>query len=202
MYISENFNVRFHDIFYFWKMLENNSASCLIHSDFIPNKKFTKMMISNSAQKIRDVPNAGGSSVISEVLSFEFLSKSVKAQLLKTEMEIVYFPEGGSITDYVCTINNQKVGVSVTRAMKYRGHYTEEDAHHLLTKKLKGVIQANKNSMEKWSKQILHVWTPNKHTANIITMVYYQLSDSIRSNTIVIVTTSKNSPYIYSNGNG
>lgn len=53
-------------------------------------------------------------------------------------MEVSYFPEGGSITDYVCKIFNKKVGVSVTRAMKYRGQYTEEDAHHLLTKKLKG----------------------------------------------------------------
>jgi hypothetical protein len=42
-------------------------------------------------------------------------------------MEVAYFPEGGSITDYVCTISKQKVGVSVTRTMKYRGQYTEED---------------------------------------------------------------------------
>lgn len=200
MYIGENFNVRFHDIFRFWKLLENNSSCGILHSEFIPNKNFRNMMISRSAQKIRDVPNAGGNSVISEVLSFEFLNKAVQAQLLKTEMEVAYFPEGGSITDYVCTISKQKVGVSVTRAMKYRGQYTEEDAHHLLTKKLKGVIQSTKNSMEKWSKQILHIWTPNKHTTNTIAMVYYQLPDNIRSNTVVIVTTSDHSSYIYKNG--
>lgn len=56
----------------------------------------------------------------------------------KTEMEVSYFPEGGSITDYVCDIFGTKVGVSVTRAMKYRGDYTEEDATNLLTKKLRG----------------------------------------------------------------
>ena len=54
-------------------------------------------------------------------------------------MEVTYFPEGGSITDYVCVIFDKKVGVSVTRAIKYRGQYTEEDAAHLLTKKLKGM---------------------------------------------------------------
>ncbi|XP_071143581.1 AAC-rich mRNA clone AAC4 protein-like [Mytilus galloprovincialis] len=200
MYIGENFNVHFHENFNFWKFLEDNSSGGLIHSDFIPNKKFTEMMISNSAKRIRDVPNAGGSSVISEVLSFEFLNKACQAELLKTEMEVSYFPEGGSITDYVCKIFDRKVGVSVTRAMKYRGQYTEEDAHHLLTKKLKGVIQSSKNSMEKWSKQILHVWVPNKHTANTITKVYNQLSANIRSNTIVMVTRSSCSSYIYTNG--
>ena len=57
----------------------------------------------------------------------------------QTEMEVSYFPEGGSITDYVCELFGTKVGVSVTRAMKYRGEYTEEDAATLLMKKLKGI---------------------------------------------------------------
>lgn len=83
MYIGENFNVHFHENFNFWKFLEDNSSGGLIHSDFIPNKKFAEMMISNSAKRIRDVPNAGGNSVISEVLSFEFLNKACQAELLK-----------------------------------------------------------------------------------------------------------------------
>lgn len=58
--------------------------------------------------------------------------------LFQTEMEVSYFPEGGSITDYVCEIFDTKVGVSVTRAMKYRGDFTQEDAMNLLMKKLKG----------------------------------------------------------------
>lgn len=54
-------------------------------------------------------------------------------------MEVSYFPEGGSITDYVCEIFGTKVGVSVTRAMKFwGGEFTVEDAEHLLRKKLKG----------------------------------------------------------------
>ena len=54
-------------------------------------------------------------------------------------MEVAYWPEGGSITDYVCEMFDSKVGVSVTRAMKYRGgDFTDEDAEHLLNKKLKG----------------------------------------------------------------
>lgn len=54
-------------------------------------------------------------------------------------MEVEYFPEGGSITDYVCEIFGTRLGVSVTRAMKYGGgDYTLEDACHLLNKKLRG----------------------------------------------------------------
>ena len=57
----------------------------------------------------------------------------------QTEMEVEYFPEGGSITDYVCEVYGTRLGVSVTRAMKYwGGEYTLEDACHLLNKKLKG----------------------------------------------------------------
>ena len=157
------------------------------------------MMISKSAQRLRDEPNAGGNSVISEVLSFDFLNKAFQAELLKTEMEVCYFPEGGSITDYVCQIFDKKVGVSVTRAMKYRAEYCDEDAQRLLNKKLGGVNQSTRNSLEKWTKQILHIWVPNSHTANILAMVYLQLPHEVRSNTIVLITRTTKSSFIYKN---
>jgi hypothetical protein len=53
-------------------------------------------------------------------------------------MEVSYFPHGGSITDYMCEMFKTTVGVSVTRAMKYKGDYAIEDAKYLLNKKLKG----------------------------------------------------------------
>lgn len=159
------------------------------------------MNLSADGTKIRDVPNAGGSSVISEVLSFEVLQKCFKAKLLKTEMEVSYFPEGGSITDYVCEIFGTKVGVSVTRAMKFRGgEFTEEDAEHLLTKKLKGVIQSSKNTLEDWNKQILHVWSVNNDVTNTLVKVFDRLPASVTSNTVVLVTTTTKSNFIYNNG--
>ena len=85
-------------------------------------------------------PNAGGNSVESETLSFEMLKKSFNAKLLKTEMEVSYWPMGGSITDYVCYMFDSIIGVSVTRAMKYNGEFTYEDANKLLVKKLKGKL--------------------------------------------------------------
>ena len=57
-------------------------------------------------------------------------------------MEVSYWPEGGSITDYVCHMFDITLGVSVTRAMKYKGDFTQEDAERLLTKKLGGTLMA------------------------------------------------------------
>lgn len=168
--------------------------------DFDPNRHFTRMNLSNDAVKIRDVPNAGGSSVISEFMSFEVLQKCFKARLLKTEMKVSYFPEGGSITDYVCEMFDTKVGVSVTRAMKYRGDFADEDAEHLLNKKLRGVVQSSKNSLEKWQKQVLHIWSANNNITNTLIKVYANLSHDVISNTVVLVTTTnKSSNFIFRN---
>ncbi|KAL5018554.1 hypothetical protein ScPMuIL_004276 [Solemya velum] len=157
------------------------------------------MHFSIGADKLLNVPNAGGSSVLSEVLSFELLHKCFRASLLKTEMEVEYFPEGGSITDYVCDVFGQKVGVSVTRAMKYRGQYTRHDALHLLNKKLTGVIQSSRNTLEGWSKQILHVWTPSSRISNTVTKVYKKLPCAVRHNTVVVVTTTDKSEFMFNN---
>ncbi|KAK3096887.1 hypothetical protein FSP39_004414 [Pinctada imbricata] len=182
------------------KLVYDNQRGGLFHFDFESRKEFEEMTLSASAEKILNVPNAGGNSVISEVLSFEFFQKCFNAKLVKTEMEVSYFPEGGSITDYVCQIDGTKLGVSVTRAMKYFGEYTDEDAYHLLMKKLKGVNQATRNSMENWHKQILHVWVPNKDVANTIIKVYgTMVPDEVLSNTVVVVTRAHKSAFIFKN---
>ena len=70
--------------------------------------------------------------------SFELLHRCFGARLLKTEMEVAYFPEGGSITDFTCEMFGTRLGVSVTRAMKFKGVFELEDAEKLLRKKLNG----------------------------------------------------------------
>lgn len=198
MYIGENFSVTIPQYFHFAKLIDDNSLSGIAHCSFDPFKTINKMSLSADAEKILTVPNAGGNSVISEVVSCELLKKCFQARLIKTEMEVDYFPEGGSITDYVCEIFRHKVGVSVTRAMKYFGKYTEEDAEHLLMKKLKGVIQSSRNTLENWNKQILHVWAQSNNIANTITKVYHTLPNEIRANTVVLVTTT-NANFIFDN---
>ncbi|CAH1773776.1 unnamed protein product [Owenia fusiformis] len=199
IYIGENFSVRLNEYFKLIKCINDNKEGGLIQYEYDPFRRVRNMKLSEHAQKLQDVPNAGGSSVISEVMSYEVLKRCFGAKLLKTEMEVSYFPEGGSITDYVCEMFSTRLGVSVTRAMKYRGEYTDEDAEKLLVKKLTGVIQATQNSLENWSKQILHVWATSTNVANTIIKTYHKLPEHIKCNTVVIVTIAHNSPEIFFN---
>nr|XP_006824230.1 PREDICTED: AAC-rich mRNA clone AAC4 protein-like [Saccoglossus kowalevskii] len=114
-------------------------------------------------------------------------------------MEVAYFPYGGSITDYTCQIFNTKLGVSVTRAMKYKGEFDIEDAEKLLNKKLNGVINATKNSLEDWSKQILHIWSTSSHVTNTVIKAYNGLPSTITSNTVVLITTVNKHESIFRN---
>lgn len=161
----------------------------------------TEMDLCDGARRIMDEPNAGGSSVWSEVLSLEVLYRMFGAQLLKTEMEIRYAPAGSKKTDYSCVIGHQKLGVSVTRAYKYRGVYTNEDAALLLHKKLYGVLASSQNVVkrDRWRKQILHVWAQSVHVANIVMEEYQKMSAFLRSNTVVIITISHNAGWIFRN---
>ena len=62
-------------------------------------------------------------------------------------MEIEYWPEGSKKTDYSVMLYGRPIGVSVTRAMKFKGVFTEEDARVLLYKKLFGILVSSANGM-------------------------------------------------------
>jgi hypothetical protein len=198
--ITDSFTLRFEQtMFQIEKLLKNMSISGLIKASFHQYKLYHKIKLTTEALLIQNTPNAGGNSIESEVLSFEILKKSFNAKLLKTEMEIKYFPNGGSITDYVCKIFDSVIGVSVTRAMKYRDQMTAEDASYLLRKKLKGINQSSKNSLVKWSKQILHVWVQTNYDEVIVEEAWNQIDSSLKTNTIVLITIAKNSNEMFVN---
>jgi len=143
------------------------------------------------------IPNAGGSSVWSEVVSFEILSSMYKAQLLRTEMELEYWPLGSKITDYSVLLFGEKIGVSVTRALKFgdREKFSEVDALELLQKKLYGVNVSSRNviSNHSWKKQILFVWAKEKYIGDIlIDTLNNKVEEELKSNTIIFVCTIKN----------
>eukprot|EP01102_Stenamoeba_stenopodia_P011428 TRINITY_DN350_c0_g1_i6.p1 TRINITY_DN350_c0_g1~~TRINITY_DN350_c0_g1_i6.p1 ORF type:complete len:835 (+),score=160.60 TRINITY_DN350_c0_g1_i6:3033-5537(+) len=154
-----------------------------------------------SADSIRlmQMPNAGGNSLHSELMSFEVLQRTFGAKLLLTEMEIEYWYDGSKRTDYSVLLYGRKIGVSVTRAMKYKGVFTSEDAIHLLTKKLYGIIVSTTNviTAHSWEKQILHIWVAEEYIARIVEQEFHKMSDGYRHNTIVIITISKGAPWLY-----
>lgn len=197
VYIGNNFVVRIGDIFRFRKSLISSRNGGIVSMELDQLAMFTSMNLSPGSIRMALTPNAGGSSIKSEVLSFEMLHRCFNAALDKTEMEIEYFPYGGALTDYTCRIFGLKVGVSVTRAMKFRGKFTLEDATVLLYKKLTGVQNSTRNSLDKWYKQVLHVWAPSTKEAKVIVRGFRRLPKYIRGNTVVLVTVGKNSKDIF-----
>lgn len=159
------------------------------------------MNFSTETRRIINTPNAGGSSLESEVLSFEVLKKFFGAKLLMTEMEVPYFPMGGSINDYVVYLFGSIIGVSVTRAMKYENEdlFSMDDANHLLTKKLNGICQSSENSLVNWDKQILHVWVMNERNSDILLRAWKDLDKDLKTNTVLLITIAKKSKEIFIN---
>lgn len=157
----------------------------------------SKLILGTGAQRILTTPNAGGSSVWSEALSFELLYRLVGASLVKTEMELTYSRRGSPITDYACQVGKATVGVSVTRAMAFKRPFEKQDATRLLIKKLKGInISSTTVTNCTFARQILHVWTQSGHDAAIVRRAWMKLPLSLCSNTIILVT-SVNSPLLF-----
>lgn len=157
------------------------------------------MNFCKGAKIIQNLPNAGGTSVNSETISFDVLHTMFNATLEATELQLEYFPLGSKITDFSICINNIVFGVSVTRAMKFKGDFDCNDAERLLTKKLYGVNMSSKAVIKKykWDKQILHIWAQNYKIANILQKTYDTLPTNLISNTIVIITICENADWIF-----
>ena len=146
--------------------------------------------LSEGSMKIQSDPNAGGSSVWSEVMSFEVLHRLFNCKLKCTEMELQYFPNGSKITDYSVFVNGHNIGVSVTRAMQFKHEFTLSDAERLLEKKLDGCIRSTRSVLRhmRWEKQILHVWVENESIMRLVNDAYQKMSPNLTADTLVICT--------------
>lgn len=187
---------------------QHAGLAVIVHSELRPSERVSELLrhehnqsaepetllgadalLGVGAQRLLAEPNAGGASRISEAFSMEVLSRAFGAVLLKTEMEIFYFPTSGSITDFQVELEGTALGVSVTRAMCGPAKAFDEDAaRNLLTKKLGGVIRSTETCCGAWEKQILHVWAPNIQAADALNAAYASLPYSLISDTVVLVT--------------
>lgn len=202
LFINENFTLDCNkNIFEIEKIIKaKNSTNCAIITYFNQNRLVKNMRLTFEASLIQHTPNAGGSSVESETLSFELFKRYLNAKLVKTEMQVSYFPEGGSITDYVMYIFDSIIAVSVTRAMKFdRTEFTFDDAVFLLKKKLRGILQSTRNSLIKWDKQILHVWLDDERSIASLEKAWFILDHALKSNTVLFLTLATNSYDIFYN---
>ncbi len=98
--------------------------------------------------------------------------------------------------DYLCSLHGKRLGVSVTRAQKYKGTFKIEDATKLITKKLEQMKAATETTDDGWESQVLHVWAYTANAAEMIRAAYKEIIDTkkidtntINDNTVLMVTT-------------
>lgn len=172
---------------------------------FVTGETYEKASLSGDGQRMFDVPNAGGSSAESEVMSLEVLRTCEGAKLLKTETEVHYIDDDAgpaTITDILLEIDGKKVGVSVTRAYKPQGiPFSDSDVKTLIEKKLEGVNRSTQRVApeDKWVKQILHVFAATQAQADAVVRVLPTIDAGARADTIVLITRTTGGGFIYCN---
>lgn len=150
--------------------------------------------LSEGGREIIDDGNAGGSSLYSEVFSYELLYRCEGARLLKTETEILYDPPQGRITDVLVEIDGLKIGVSVTRAVAFPfdDPYPPERARTLMAEKLSGILESTGHvaPADAWRKQILYVIAYAEGHVAVLEDALASLDPAVRADTVVMITVS------------
>lgn len=170
-----------------------DDAPRYLYNDLELTGTYDVSLLSEGGQEVIEDGNLGGSSLESEAMSFELLYRCELAILLATEGEVDYSHDGGKKTDLVVDIDGRRIGVSVTRAVRWpHGEpYTYAMAHDLLWDKLSDIPLSSRNvrDTEAWERQILYVLAWDDQHAELIAEAWYA-EDMPRGDTIVMVTTT------------
>lgn len=165
--------------------------------------------ICEEAKMSMQIENAGGESEISEMYSIHYFSENYSASDFIFEEQVNYWIRYKKV-DFICNIKiageNERVGVSVTRAMAYPTFedFTEEKAYRLLDKKLLGLIVAN-NSLdekERYLSSFLHIWCQDISMAQTLKTCYEKMNFNdynLDYHDITLIITVTNDPCIYQN---
>jgi hypothetical protein len=188
-------------------MLASPAPSLLANDlTFMAPERYERASLSPGGQRLFDTPNAGGSSTESEVMSYEILHFCEGASLRATETEIRYMPVSdagaNSITDLLVEIDGMRVGVSVTRVYRPAPMVLSDmDVADLLTRKLEGINRSSVRVLpiDRWVKQVLHVFVANTATATQVQRVWATLTAGVRADTIIELTTTRGGGFIYCN---
>ena len=121
-------------------------------------------------------------------------------------MEVEYWIDY-SMVDFICTIGENRVGVSVTRAMGHckqvgtkkikldESMFTDEDTEILLKKKLNGLIISRNSVTDRHSffRSILHIWCQSQRIADLLRLKFesYDTDDfglDVKGSVILVLT--------------
>jgi hypothetical protein len=184
-----------------------STAPMLVRDTFTFARQYVdatdRPLLTDGGRHLAETPNAGGSSLLSEVFAYEQLARCELATLLKTETEIVY-DTTGKITDLEVMLDGHKIGVSVTRAVAYPfgSTYTLSAATTLITRKLEDIqlSTANVSDQDRWDKQVLAILAWDGTAADTMAQAWTALDAGVKADTIVIVTTTDGEDgFIYTN---
>jgi len=176
-------------------------------------RPMSKVQWSPDASRMLRLPNAGGSSLVSEALAFELLARAFGASLEMTELELRY-RQGSQMTDFAINVfGGYPLGVSVTRAYKWhrrnapyrRGSPKQlpagldrSEAQRLLIKKLSAINSSSRNVENySWRKQLLIVFTFSHDDAALLEREYATLPLELRANTVLLVTRTNGVQWIW-----
>ena len=183
------------------------SSSCtdslvqIFYNSFISQGGYHVLTLDEGSQKMLDGNSAGCGQAcqLSEALSFDILHSLFpeKLNFFLSEMEINYLPLNSQKLDYLCCFEQCKIGVSVTRAWNGPNKpFTRSNARRLLCKKINGLNNALKSVSfsHRWSKQILHIWTPNERVSHILQKELFsspQIFESPQIPLLILITSTQ-----------
>ena len=149
------------------------------------------------AKRSLEVENAGGKSVLSEMLSIQYFQTVYGATNVLLEMEVEYWCEYRMV-DFVCEVGGRRVGVSVTRAMQWNPNipFTLESARYLLNKKLYGLVVARNAVIkgQRFFNSVLHCFCMTERIAELMREAYDELEGTmgVRGVMMMILTVYEN----------
>ncbi|MCU0676928.1 MAG: hypothetical protein MUE69_29585 [Myxococcota bacterium] len=142
------------------------------------------------AREILTDGTVGGSSELSEALSYEVLERCEGAtMLLASEGEVTYSSPTSKRTDLVAQFD-ETIGVSVARAVIFPGTvpYTLAEAQRVIGGKLDDILDSSANvTSHAWDKQILVVMAWDDVAADRVREAWDGFSPERRADTVVYV---------------
>jgi len=160
----------------------------------------TSIELSDFGKILMKIPNAGGNSCASEILSYEIMKQLIELcaptgntnniKNIITETNIKYlFSYNSPKTDYIICYGRRKIAVSVTRAMHYNDiEFNYEKALRIIRGKIRRINESNDNVFDKWNKQILHILTQKKDYAELLNKAFYSLDRNERYGIFIVCT--------------
>lgn len=191
------------DAIYDWLHSDNISYICT--RDYCTFPQFDEIPFDDVIQRSLYIQNAGGSSELSEALSMYYMELRFNAYNFIPEMDVQYYLES-KICDYIMNVGDNKIGVSVTRAVAYPpdSAISPMFASSLLHKKLIGIIVAKQTVVEcqSFNASVIHVWCKSVGDADVVRHEYASIVAGDMYNLyghVYIVCSVCPSKFIYTN---